>query len=363
MPRFESAVAHWETFEFLLASGADWKSQFESVFEKAPTHGKVADLLLDAHESDNFRFVIYRLRLAIRRDCERVVRQIIGNSTVAHSAEHAAEAVKCDSPNSLRALIASRAASINATVFTKTDFWRPLCFLAKNQRILAVMFALGADFDKKDCSRQAPIHYFLRYQRVEEALTVMASGANLKVYDGSERLPRDVSNRATLELLDALSGYYRFVVSKCVVERIATRQFDLLRLRGCEICVGLQALNLCALLLCEIMTFAFSPLESLVPFHRVWAIAKRSNISTATIEIERPFTCWTLQSVSTQRHRRDQPQRRSWRAFPLPWLSFVTWARVRLRPPPWRPPSPSPPMSFCAAVRAARPWSGTRTAR
>jgi ankyrin repeat protein len=55
--------------------------------------------------------------------------------------------------------------------------------------------------------------------------------------------------------------------------RITNKQFQLLQLRGFEIAVGLQSLNLPALIVCEILSNAFAPLVSLVPFHRVWAIA------------------------------------------------------------------------------------------
>jgi hypothetical protein len=54
---------------------------------------------------------------------------------------------------------------------------------------------------------------------------------------------------------------------------IAPPQFELMRLRGLEICIGLQSLRLNALQLCEIMTQMFAPLECFVPFHKVWAIA------------------------------------------------------------------------------------------
>lgn len=56
------------------------------------------------------------------------------------------------------------------------------------------------------------------------------------------------------------------------VANIAQRQFELMRLRGLEICVGLQSLRLNALQLCEIMAHMFAPIGSFVPFHKVWAI-------------------------------------------------------------------------------------------
>jgi hypothetical protein len=49
-------------------------------------------------------------------------------------------------------------------------------------------------------------------------------------------------------------------------------QLKMMRLRGFQVCVGLQSLRLPALVLCEILANAFAPLESLIAFHRVWAI-------------------------------------------------------------------------------------------
>jgi ankyrin repeat protein len=57
------------------------------------------------------------------------------------------------------------------------------------------------------------------------------------------------------------------------IKKIAQRQFELMRLRAFEVVVGLQPLGLSALVTCEILAFAFAPQESLIPFHRVWAIA------------------------------------------------------------------------------------------
>lgn len=55
--------------------------------------------------------------------------------------------------------------------------------------------------------------------------------------------------------------------------RIAARQVELLRLRAFEVCTGLHALDLPALVTCEILAFAFAPHESLVPWHLVWRLA------------------------------------------------------------------------------------------
>lgn len=57
--------------------------------------------------------------------------------------------------------------------------------------------------------------------------------------------------------------------------RLAARQFELMRARAFEVCVGLRTLDLPALIVCLILDNVFAPVESLVPFHRVWAIVTK----------------------------------------------------------------------------------------
>jgi hypothetical protein len=54
--------------------------------------------------------------------------------------------------------------------------------------------------------------------------------------------------------------------------RIARDRVDLIRARAFEICVALEALELPALLMCEILEFACAPFASCVPFHHKWNI-------------------------------------------------------------------------------------------
>jgi hypothetical protein len=63
---------------------------------------------------------------------------------------------------------------------------------------------------------------------------------------------------------------HRHVAWAC--SRVAQQQFELLKMRALQVCGGLQARQLPALVACEILPHAFAPLESLVAFHRVWAI-------------------------------------------------------------------------------------------
>jgi ankyrin repeat protein len=57
--------------------------------------------------------------------------------------------------------------------------------------------------------------------------------------------------------------------------RFATRQFELMRARSFEVCVGLRTLDLPALIVCLILDNVFAPVESVVPFHRVWSLVTK----------------------------------------------------------------------------------------
>jgi hypothetical protein len=51
--------------------------------------------------------------------------------------------------------------------------------------------------------------------------------------------------------------------------------FDLVRERAFQICVGLHPLDISALQLCEILMHSFGALGSLIAFHQWWAIATK----------------------------------------------------------------------------------------
>jgi ankyrin repeat protein len=108
-------------------------------------------------------------------------------------------------------------------------------------------------------------------------LTLVAAGA-----DVSGMMHRIVTNRESVAIFLAVGGAIDVLydtVSPHAVDaayhRIALQQFELLRLRGLQVCIGLHALSLSALELCAILENAFAPLELVVPFHRVWAIVAK----------------------------------------------------------------------------------------
>lgn len=150
---------------------------------------------------------------------------------------------------------------------------------------LAELFAVGADLSVAARTSSASVPSSTANN--ERLLTFVAAGADIVSCD---KLFFDSASRSARQpdagLVDEQMAAYviaadgpmegDMVVSPPMLAwasaRIAQRQFELLRLRGFEICVGLCSLELSALELCEILMFAFVPRVSLVPIHRAWAI-------------------------------------------------------------------------------------------
>jgi ankyrin repeat protein len=128
--------------------------------------------------------------------------------------------------------------------------------------ILAVLFARGADLNARFPDEQRAI-----WAQSDATATLVAIGVE----------PR-WRGRGVFR---AIEECFVSVVSQDSVPRrhvawacsfVAQRQFELLKMRALQVCVGLHALHFPALVTCEILANAFAPLESLVAFHRVWAI-------------------------------------------------------------------------------------------
>jgi ankyrin repeat protein len=150
---------------------------------------------------------------------------------------------------------------------------------------LAELFAFGADLSVADLTLSASVPSSTANN--ERLLTFVAAGADIVSCDklfnssasSSARQPdaglEDEQMAAYVIVADGPMEGDMFVSPPMLAwasARIAQRQFELLRLRGFEICVGLCSLELSALELCEILMFAFVPRASLVPMHRAWAI-------------------------------------------------------------------------------------------
>jgi ankyrin repeat protein len=138
----------------------------------------------------------------------------------------------------------------------------------------ALLFARGASVDALDLRGQLPLIVAANASRDPAVLaTLIAAGAHVPISDWPTTLC-DLEQHALLAAGGAHIAVHiprERIAAAC--EHICTRQWVLLRWRAFEVCVGLQALQLPALVTCEILAHAFAPRESLVAFHRVWAIA------------------------------------------------------------------------------------------
>jgi ankyrin repeat protein len=145
-----------------------------------------------------------------------------------------------------------------------TALWQLDRVLFESGAALAALFARGADLN--GAAGRTRINSVL-----DDALVILiAAGVDVSHHSGGKS---DVT-RALL----AASGHAqaRGLVSARQLawanNLIDEERFELLRLRAFQVCVGLQSFRLPALVTCEILAHAFAPLESLVAFHRVWAV-------------------------------------------------------------------------------------------
>jgi hypothetical protein len=128
--------------------------------------------------------------------------------------------------------------------------------------LLALLFALGADLNAKFPDARRPIETVGR----DTTVTLVALGLDPSL-TGQFGLRE---GEQCFEFVGQNSVPHRHVAWAC--SRVAQRQFELLKMRALQVCGGLEARQLPALVTCEILAHAFAPLESLVAFHRVWAI-------------------------------------------------------------------------------------------
>lgn len=143
---------------------------------------------------------------------------------------------------------------------------------------VAMLFAAGANIEARDGAQQTP--FAVAATRVGTALlTLIAAGAKTFIPIGGWRNVR-ADNVVLLAACDAVDPTVALTIASGSIANacndIAERQWMLMRLRAFEVCTGLQALDLPALLVCEILAHVFAPRESMVPFHRLWAIATKS---------------------------------------------------------------------------------------
>jgi ankyrin repeat protein len=144
----------------------------------------------------------------------------------------------------------------------------PLSWQHATAPALAELFAVGVEL-----SVAVQVLRENRLPWTDSLLTVIAAGADVRNLQ-RPTFSGDVNTAllvAAEEMAPVAGVPQRLVQWACGC--IALRQFALLRLRGFEVCVGLQSLCLSALVLCEILEHVFMPRTCVIPFHRLWALA------------------------------------------------------------------------------------------
>jgi ankyrin repeat protein len=148
---------------------------------------------------------------------------------------------------------------------------------------VAVLFAVGADLDACDETGATPCLQAATSmdQTGEPLLSLLAAGADVNVADKHQRTV--VNSVYTTPLRSLKRGLLEALGHPCIgilpsrnlvawsSHAIRLRQFELVRLRGVEICIGLQARQLSANELCMILEQM--PNGIVVPFHKLWTIA------------------------------------------------------------------------------------------
>jgi ankyrin repeat protein len=179
---------------------------------------------------------------------------------------------------------------------------------ASNAALVRKVIRCGADVHARDCRGQTAAHCIMWHSHEQVLAPLFAAGLDLSATDGNNKtvfmkmhatiatcaaaganmgLLRSTSVSDESHALLIASGWVepsdepaRFDIA--AAERVLLgQQMILLGLRGAEVCIGLQALDLPALVTCTMLEFVFAPMVNLVPFHRLWAIATKTKHFTA----------------------------------------------------------------------------------
>lgn len=144
-------------------------------------------------------------------------------------------------------------------------------------RAIAILFAHGVDINCRDNNQATPSHIATRNDGCS-LMTLIAAGADLTAPpSGWIAATRSVDQLSWLSLVSAFVSSFELppLLLENASKLFAAQQCALLRLRALEICIGLQSFELPALVTCEILSNVFAPIESMVPFHRVWEIVTK----------------------------------------------------------------------------------------
>lgn len=153
---------------------------------------------------------------------------------------------------------------------------------AKDVSMCRLLVAFGADVDRQTGSHCSSLVRYCQDNSVEHVRFLLACGAAPCMY-GSDAFDFCLRNQEISCLLYAAGARPQRI--RCGVDlpplghmRDAERQLrrariDLIRWQAFEICVGLQSLDLPALVTCCMLEAACSPFSNCVAFHHVWDIA------------------------------------------------------------------------------------------
>jgi ankyrin repeat protein len=143
-------------------------------------------------------------------------------------------------------------------------------------RAIAILFALGVDINCRDNNQATPAHIAAQIDGCS-LMTLIAAGADLTApqsgWFGTTHTVGQLSWLAFGGVLVPKFELPSFLDD--AGQLFAAQQCALFRLRALEICIGLQSLELPALVTCEILFNVFAPIECTVPFHRIWEIVTK----------------------------------------------------------------------------------------
>jgi ankyrin repeat protein len=152
----------------------------------------------------------------------------------------------------------------------------------KNASTLRWLISAGADICyANNLNSICPLHCVADYQC---AILLLAAGADAhaRTAFGSTAFEMFAAGGGDVRVFHAflsasahhISKYNTWLDGIEIARRdISKTRLDFVRQRALQVCVGLQSLNLPALLACEILLFACGPVAPVVAFHHWWQIA------------------------------------------------------------------------------------------
>jgi ankyrin repeat protein len=148
------------------------------------------------------------------------------------------------------------------------------CHTVSDSAAVVALFALGARMTTKNNAGQTPFEAAVAAYASEDVLaTFVATGICCGVQTQMEIFVLAEIVFAGGGLVSArLDGIALLTHDDDAITSIFERQKRLFRSRALEVCVGLQALGVSALELCQILSNMFAPLESVVPFDFAWRV-------------------------------------------------------------------------------------------